>query len=190
MRKDEFPIIEKHVQNEINAVLDKIRAEIQTEVTHWLNRRDFYDDWKHIDLTGTPWLEENKHRNIQEIACARYSARAEGLEKALEIIDTHISALNNDQFEGIWQNTVKEMKRRKIEEDILEEAEKWDSETMSGSLLTDDDLRQLIGDGISRCKEREKEQDKVTQWINDNADFIREMARMLEEADTAESEEI
>lgn len=29
MRKDEFPIIDKHVKNEINAVLDKIRAEIK-----------------------------------------------------------------------------------------------------------------------------------------------------------------
>ena len=29
MRKDEFPIIDKHVKNEINAVLDKIRAEIE-----------------------------------------------------------------------------------------------------------------------------------------------------------------
>lgn len=28
MRRDEFPIIDKHVKNEINAVLDKIRAEI------------------------------------------------------------------------------------------------------------------------------------------------------------------
>ena len=28
MRKDEFPIIDKHVKNEINAVLDKIIAEI------------------------------------------------------------------------------------------------------------------------------------------------------------------
>lgn len=28
MRKDEFPLIDKHVKNEINAVLDKIRAEL------------------------------------------------------------------------------------------------------------------------------------------------------------------
>ena len=28
MRRDEFPIIDKHVQNEITAVLNKIRAEI------------------------------------------------------------------------------------------------------------------------------------------------------------------
>lgn len=70
--------------------------------------------------------------------------------KLCEIFDKHI---NNDQFERIWQNTVEEMKRRKICEDILEEAEEWDSETMSGSLLTDDDLRQLINDGINKCKE-------------------------------------
>ena len=29
MRRDEFPIVDKHVQNEINAVLNKIRAEIE-----------------------------------------------------------------------------------------------------------------------------------------------------------------
>ena len=96
--------------------------------------------------------------------------------KLCEIFNKHI---NNDQFERIWQNTVEEMRQRKICEDILEEAEEYDSETMSGSLLTDDDLRQLIGDGISRCKE----QDKVTQWIKDNADFIKEVARKLEEND-------
>ena len=28
MRRDEFPIVDKHVKNEVNAVLDKIRAEI------------------------------------------------------------------------------------------------------------------------------------------------------------------
>ena len=28
MRRDEFPLVEKHVKNEVNAVLDKIRAEI------------------------------------------------------------------------------------------------------------------------------------------------------------------
>ena len=32
MRKDEFPIIDKHVKNEINVVLDKIRAEIEQAV--------------------------------------------------------------------------------------------------------------------------------------------------------------
>lgn len=50
---------------------------------------------------------------------------------------------------------------------------------LENELLTDDDLRQLIGNGISRCKE----QDKVTQWIKENADFIKEVARMLEEND-------
>ena len=29
MRRDEFPIVDKHVKNEVNAVLDKIRAEIR-----------------------------------------------------------------------------------------------------------------------------------------------------------------
>jgi hypothetical protein len=29
MRKDEFPIVDKFVKNSINAVLDKIRAEIE-----------------------------------------------------------------------------------------------------------------------------------------------------------------
>ena len=29
MRRDEFPIVDKHVKNEVNAVLDKIRAEIE-----------------------------------------------------------------------------------------------------------------------------------------------------------------
>ena len=32
MRKDEFPIIDKHVKNEINVVLDKIKAEIQENI--------------------------------------------------------------------------------------------------------------------------------------------------------------
>ena len=29
MRRDEFPLVDKHVKNEVNAVLDKIRAEIE-----------------------------------------------------------------------------------------------------------------------------------------------------------------
>ena len=32
MRKDEFPIIDKHVANEINAVLEQIMAEIQSHI--------------------------------------------------------------------------------------------------------------------------------------------------------------
>lgn len=35
MRKDEFPIIDKHVQNEINAVLTKIKAEIDEKISHY-----------------------------------------------------------------------------------------------------------------------------------------------------------
>lgn len=31
MRRDEFPIIDKYVKNEINTVLDKIRDEIRNE---------------------------------------------------------------------------------------------------------------------------------------------------------------
>ena len=84
-------------------------------------------------------------------------------------------------------------------------------------LLTDDDLRQLINDGINKCKEEhtytpkyslckeceekrkagimtpveiarlvageydkhDTEQDKVTQWIKDNAVFIKDMARLV-----------
>ena len=42
--------------------------------------------------------------------------KAVDLDDALRIIDTHISALNNDQFERIWNHTVEEMKRRKIGE--------------------------------------------------------------------------
>lgn len=45
------------------------------------------------------------------------------------------------------------------------------------------ELKPLIDSIIKDCKEEEKkaEQDKVTQWIKDNADFIKEMARMLED---------
>ena len=86
----------------------------------------------------------------------------------LKIIDTHI---NNRQFERIWQNTVEEMRQRKICEDILEEAEEYDSETMSGSLLTDDDLRLLINDAI---KEKKAEQDKVTKPLDDELQEIRQ----------------
>lgn len=131
--------------------LQEIRQEIKSQYRVVL-KTDNPDDW---------WVKWN-----------------ECVDECLKIIDTHISALNNDQFERIWNHTVEEMKRRKIYEDILEEAEEYDSETMSGSLLTDDDLRLLINDAI---KEKKVEQDKVTQWINDNADFIKEMARMLEE---------
>ena len=35
MRRDEFPIIDKHVQNEINAVLAKIKAEIDEKISHY-----------------------------------------------------------------------------------------------------------------------------------------------------------
>ena len=31
MRRDEFSIVDKHVKKEVNAVLDKIRAEIEQE---------------------------------------------------------------------------------------------------------------------------------------------------------------
>ena len=31
MKRDEFPIIDKHVKNEINAVLDNLRTEIEDE---------------------------------------------------------------------------------------------------------------------------------------------------------------
>lgn len=55
---------------------------------------------------------------------------------------------------------------------LLNDLEKGDD------LLTDDDLRLLINDAI---KEKKAEQDKVTQWIKDNADFIKEMTRMLED---------
>ena len=50
MRKDEFPIIEKHVKNEINAVLDKMRAEITAKFDdrpssyNHEQRREFYRD--------------------------------------------------------------------------------------------------------------------------------------------------
>lgn len=32
MRKDEFPIIDKHVHNEINAVLEQIRDEVKQNI--------------------------------------------------------------------------------------------------------------------------------------------------------------
>ena len=38
MRKDEFPLIDKYVANEINAVLEKIKAEIQKVID---KERDF-----------------------------------------------------------------------------------------------------------------------------------------------------
>jgi hypothetical protein len=34
MRRDEFPLVDKHVKNEVNAVLDKIRAEIQENINY------------------------------------------------------------------------------------------------------------------------------------------------------------
>lgn len=49
MRKDEFPIIEKYVQNEINAVLNKIRAEIEEQK----ECRCFDDDDMCIYRTGS-----------------------------------------------------------------------------------------------------------------------------------------
>ena len=62
-------------------------------------------------------------QEIKDSAIEWYFGRLDGeseevlvLDDVLKIIDTHISALNNDQFERIWQNTVKEMKRRKIDE--------------------------------------------------------------------------
>ena len=171
-----------------------------------LKEQDFGDNYYAIkvEIDKAPTIQAVPIEVLQEIRqeiaeygsiCVEYVARNQGdrdielliedvlrqaKEQVLEIIDTHISALNNDQFERIWQHTVEEMKRRKVCEDILEESEEWDSETMSGSLLTDDDLRLLINDAI---KEKKAEQDKVTQWIKDNADFIKEMARMLEEND-------
>ena len=42
MRKDEFPLIDKHVKNEINAVLNKIRAEITKIRDSW--EKDNYHD--------------------------------------------------------------------------------------------------------------------------------------------------
>ena len=48
MRKDEFPIIDKHVKNEINAVLDKIRAEI--ERLHYHPKLDFIENDAVVDM--------------------------------------------------------------------------------------------------------------------------------------------
>ena len=50
MRKDEFPIIDKHVKNEINVVLDKIRAEIDSHCSDNRDRNDgLYIAMKIID---------------------------------------------------------------------------------------------------------------------------------------------
>jgi hypothetical protein len=61
MRKDEFPIVDKFVKDSINAVLDKIRAEI--------------DAARFID-------KDTKH-------CK--NANASGLEVAMDIIDKYIA---------------------------------------------------------------------------------------------------
>ena len=48
MRRDEFPLVDKHVKNEVNAVLDKIRAEIEGQK----ECRCFDDDDMFIYRTG------------------------------------------------------------------------------------------------------------------------------------------
>lgn len=58
MRKDEFPIIEKHVQNEINAVLDKIRAEI---IKH------FEGCYLEEDMTDERKAEHKAYENVLQI---------------------------------------------------------------------------------------------------------------------------
>lgn len=44
MRRDEFPIIEKYVKGEINAVLDKIRAEIEQTAKDY----DKFEDYRRV----------------------------------------------------------------------------------------------------------------------------------------------
>ena len=76
-------------------------------------------------------------------------------------------------------NYVIEFLDRKTADDLTEkEINNLMSDLQKGDdLLTDDDLRLLINDAIKEKKQAE--QDKVTQWIKDNADFIKEMARLV-----------
>ena len=66
MRRDEFPIIDKHVKSEINAVLDKIMAEIEKE---------------RVEVHTIAFKEE--YRNLFD------DGRHNGLLKAIEIIDKY-----------------------------------------------------------------------------------------------------
>lgn len=54
-----------------------------------------------------------RNRGDRDIELLIEDVLRQAKEQVLEIIDSHI---NNDQFERIWQNTVEEMKRRKINE--------------------------------------------------------------------------
>ena len=66
MRKDEFPIIEKHVQNEINAVLDKIRAEIENmEIAY--DKSPNYEDDRTDEEKAVDWFNMNKFLFLQII---------------------------------------------------------------------------------------------------------------------------
>lgn len=42
MRRDEFPIVDKYVQKQVNEILDKIKAEIIQMPTISLNANDIY----------------------------------------------------------------------------------------------------------------------------------------------------
>ena len=75
-------------RDRLQNAIDGIRAEIESEIIHWRERRSLFDNDK-IDFTGTPPLEGVNPRNPNEISCVRYSARIEGLEKALEVIDKY-----------------------------------------------------------------------------------------------------
>lgn len=114
------------------------------------------------------------------------------INRVIKIVDNHISALNNNQFERIWQNTVKEMKRRKIREYETGCTDKKCpfylnpdytrckdcEEKKKAGIMTPVEIARLVAGEYDK---HDTEQDKVTQWIKDNADFIKEMARMLEE---------
>ena len=66
MRRDEFPIVDKHVKNEVNAVLDKIRAEIEEPLK--INEGMHTDSAK-AQAIALSWCIEiiDKYRGTDEI---------------------------------------------------------------------------------------------------------------------------
>ena len=60
MRRDEFPLVDKHVKNEVNAVLDKIRAEIEQKSN--INNKYYYKQglWDVLEIIDK-YMEENSH---------------------------------------------------------------------------------------------------------------------------------
>ena len=65
MRRDEFPLVDKHVKNEINAVLNKIRAEIKAEIpilSHWQT-----DDGQDLLMVADALECIDKHTGISSI---------------------------------------------------------------------------------------------------------------------------